>query len=249
MVTYLPRSAWGARASRGGTGLVAANVEGEALHWPGMTGVINAAGAAGQARVASALRGWQSYHMDSKGWSDIAYQVAIDQAGRAWTLRGINIRSGANGDADVNRRFGAFLLVLGPGEQPSAAMKEAVKAVVADFRRFFPKASATPKGHRDVRAQGTTCPGPLAYAAIGRGEFTPSTSAPGPTPVPPKEIDVTPAQQAQLDRIERAVNVLLGESRAHDKEEDGRYSREEKWNKEILDASLNDDQHPTAPKV
>jgi hypothetical protein len=205
MVTYLPRSAWKARAARGSTGLVRSQVDGTALHWPGMAKPINAIGAAGQARVASALRGWQNYHMDGRGWSDIAYCVAVDQAGRAWTLRGINIRSGANGDADVNRRYGAILLILAPGEQPSAAMKTTVKGVVADFRRRFPHASATPKGHKDVRTAGTDCPGPLAYAAIKRGDFTPGTAPeppapkpPAPTPLKDDDVALTPAQEAAI---------------------------------------------------
>ena len=174
MVTYLPRTAWGARASRGPVALNASQVVGEALHWPGMAKPIDATGADGQRRIASALRGWQNYHMDTRGWSDIAYQVAVDQAGRAWTLRGLNIRSGANGDADVNLKYGAFLLILAPGEKPSAAMIATTKGVIADFRKRFPKARAKPYGHRDVRPAGTDCPGPITYAAIQAGTFTPS---------------------------------------------------------------------------
>ncbi|HEY9418130.1 MAG TPA: hypothetical protein VIQ30_25500, partial [Pseudonocardia sp.] len=85
MVTYLPRSAWDARAPRGSSPLIASEVDGAALHWPGMAKPISS-----QDAVASALRGWQDYHMDGRGWSDIAYQVAVDQAGRAWTLRGLS---------------------------------------------------------------------------------------------------------------------------------------------------------------
>lgn len=190
MVDYLPRSAWNARTSRGATALVGSQIDGEALHWPGMAKPIDATGDIGQRRIASALRGWQNYHMDDRGWSDIAYQIAIDQAGRAWTLRGINIRSGANGDADVNRRFGAFLLVLAPGEKPSAAMIATTKAVCADFRKRYPSARAKPYGHRDVRPEGTDCPGPLAYSAIQAGTFTPGATPP-PPPKPPTEDEMT----------------------------------------------------------
>jgi hypothetical protein len=184
MVTYLPRSAWGARASRGGVALDPSVVEGEALHWPGMAKPIDATGDIGMRRIASALRGWQNYHMDGRGWSDIAYQIAIDQAGRAWTLRGLNIRSGANGDADVNRRFGAFLLVLAPGEKPTAAMIATTKGVILDFRKRFPKARLKPYGHKDVRPAGTDCPGPIAYAAINAGTFTPSITVGGTAAAP-----------------------------------------------------------------
>lgn len=174
MVTYLPRSAWGARAPRGSTALVASQVLGTALHWPGMAKPIDATGDIGKRRVASALRGWQNYHMDSRGWSDIAYCIAVDQAGRAWTLRGLNIRSGANGDATVNRQYGAILLVLAPGEKPSAAMLATTRGVIADFRKRFPKGTAI-KPHSAVRPEGTDCPGSAARAAIARGDFTPKT--------------------------------------------------------------------------
>lgn len=198
MATYLPRSAWGARPSNGGVALVASEIDGAALHWPGMAAPIDAAGDIGQRRIASALRGWQNYHMDTRGWSDIAYQIAIDQAGRAWTLRGLNIRSGANGDADVNRRFGAFLLILAPGEKPSLAMIATTKGVHADFRKRFPGARLKPYGHRDVRPAGTDCPGSIAYAAIQAGTFTPSPVPPLPPPPPLPEDEMTPAQMTEL---------------------------------------------------
>jgi hypothetical protein len=214
MVTYLPRSAWKARTSRGATALAASNIDGEALHWPGMAKPINATGTAGQARVASALRGWQNYHMDVRGWSDIAYQIAIDQAGRAWTLRGLNIRSGANGDADVNLRFGAFLLILAPGEQPSAAMIATTKGVIADFRKRFPGARLKPYGHRDVRPrnsqgqQTTDCPGDIAESLINAGKFTPGTVDP---PVkPPVKPPVTPP--STKDIIDMATQAEVAQA-------------------------------------
>jgi hypothetical protein len=172
MVTYLPRSAWNARTARSGPGaLTVSRVEGVALHWPGSSGkpIVS------QSAVAAALRGWQAYHMDRKGWSDIAYQVAVDQAGRAWTLRGLRTQSGANGDADVNERYGAILLVLVVGEQPSEAMKATVRDVVADFRAIYPHGTAI-KPHSAVRPAGTDCPGDNARAAITRGDFTPHTA-------------------------------------------------------------------------
>lgn len=182
MVDYLPRSAWGARTSRGAVALSTSAVVGVALHWPGMAKPINATGDIGKRRVASALRGWQTYHMDSRSWSDIAYQIAVDQAGRAWTLRGLNIQSGANGNGDVNRRYGAILLVLAPGEQPSAAMQSTVRGVVQDFCKRFPKARRKPYGHGEIRPDGTDCPGPAARSAIARGDFTPGTNAPAKPP-------------------------------------------------------------------
>ncbi|GAA1582913.1 hypothetical protein GCM10009789_40840 [Kribbella sancticallisti] len=186
MVVYLPRSAWGARAPSSGPGqLVASRVLGTVIHWPG-TGTTRPIHT--RAAVASALRGWQAYHMDSRGWSDIAYQVAVDQAGRAWTLRGLRTQSGANGNTDLNRKYGAILLVLVTGEQPTSAMKATVRGVVADFRRFYPRGLAI-RPHSAVRPDGTDCPGPAARAALARGDFTPNSSP---------EDEMTPAQMQEL---------------------------------------------------
>ena len=113
--------------------------------------------------------------MDTRGWSDIAYQVAVDQAGRAWTLRGLRTQSAANGNNDVNERYGAILLILVTGEQPTAAMKATTRAVIADFRRIYPRGTAI-RPHSAVRPDPTDCPGPAARAAIARGDFTPGSS-------------------------------------------------------------------------
>lgn len=173
--TYLPRSAWNARAARPGPGaLVPSRVEGIAFHWPGAT----TSRPISKAAVPRALRGWQDFHMDGRGWSDIAYQVAVDQWGRVWTLRGLTTQSGANGDQDVNHRFAAVLLVLVEGEAPSPAMIDAVRLVVDDLRRLYPHARRL-VGHGQIRpGGGTECPGPAVRAALAHDAFTPHDPAP-----------------------------------------------------------------------
>lgn len=195
MVDYLPRSAWGARPARSGPGsLTVSRVQGVALHWPGMGNSRKAT----QAQVASALRGWQDYHMDDRGWSDIAYQVAVDQAGRAWTLRGLRTQSGANGDADVNEEYGAILLVVGTGEHPTPEMIATVRAVVADFREIYPKGTAI-KPHSAVRPDPTDCPGDLVRALITAGSFNPGAAH-------TEDDEMTPAQMTELKNFIEANN-------------------------------------------
>ena len=173
MVEYLPRSAWDARPPEPGPGdLTVSRVEGVVLHWPGMGN----RRLDSQAEVASALRGWQNYHMDDRGWSDIAYQAAVDQAGRAWTLRGLREQSGANGNNDVNERFGAVLLVVGTGEQPSPEMISTTREVVRDFRELYPAGTAI-KPHSAVRPAGTDCPGDAVRALIESRAFEPGKPA------------------------------------------------------------------------
>lgn len=166
MTTY-SRADWGARPAKSGPGpLDPAQVEGVALHWPAMASALGSVPA-----VMAALRSWQAYHMDTKGWSDIAYQVAVDQAGNRYDLRGLHTQSGANGDSDVNERFGAVLLVLAAGEEPTGAMVAETAAVIDDHERLFPR-SRRVVGHSQIRPGGTTCPGPAVMSLIETGAFT-----------------------------------------------------------------------------
>lgn len=168
---YLPRSAWNARPRGVGGGVLDPRlVEGIAFHWPGTT----TDRPISKAAVPRALRSWQDYHMDGHRWSDIAYQVAIDQWGRRWTLRGLTRMSAANGDSDVNRRFGAVLLVLVRGERPTPEMIDAARATVRDFRELFPNAAEL-VGHGEIRpGGGTECPGTATLDAIHAGQFEPA---------------------------------------------------------------------------
>lgn len=169
-MTSYSRKQWGARPPRARYKLDPDQVEGVALHWPGMGP--GGKRLSGLAEVAPALRGWQKYHQDTMGWSDIAYQVAIDQAGNWYQLRGLRHRSGANGNDDVNRRYGAFLLIVAEGETPTPAMCATVRDRVARFAHIFPKSSVV-LGHSDVRPDPTACPGPSIRDLIHRGVFTP----------------------------------------------------------------------------
>lgn len=167
------RSEWGARPARGGPGLLyGSTVESIALHWPAMTKPIR-----GVENVKAALRGWQIFHQDTRGWSDIAYQEAVDQDGNRYVLRGLDVQSGANGDTGTNKANGAVLLILAPGEQPTPAMMKAVRRVVADHRRLFPRSRGV-KGHADVRPEPTACPGPIVLGLIRTGAFEPDNTKP-----------------------------------------------------------------------
>lgn len=133
------------------------------LHWPGMARPIR-----GRKAVEAALRSWQNLHMDDHGWSDIAYQEAIDQDGNVYVLRGLWTQSAANGDQTLNEQLGAILLVLAPGERPTKALLKMLDKRIRRHREVFPRSTRV-YGHGDVRPEPTACPGPIVQDLIDRG--------------------------------------------------------------------------------
>src|SRR5690606_15552967 len=99
--------------------------------------------------------------------------VGFDNRGNRYQLRGWTKKSGANGNDSLNLRYGAFLLILAPGEEPSEAMKKAVRKEIKKHRRRF-KQSKKIVGHGDIRPGGTECPGPAVRKAIDAGDFEPN---------------------------------------------------------------------------
>jgi hypothetical protein len=190
MTTYMARSAW-TTAARGGSQLTGSKLVGIAVHWPGTTS--NAYGVESASKVAARLRGWWDYHVNTRGWSDIGYNMAIDQAGRVWDLRGLS-RVGAHcasdANPDANHEWIGVLFVLGDEERPTAEMIRAFQ----DFRwdvflpRWPNRGSLTGHGRAPgVPGAQTSCCGPYAAAKILDGTLAkrPSTPTPEPEPEPP----------------------------------------------------------------
>lgn len=166
-MTRFKRAEWGARSAPRGQRLNPAKVAGIALHWPAMSHRLETVES-----VKAALRSWQRMHMDDKGWRDIAYQEAIDQDGNVYALRGLRYQSAANGNETLNETYGALLLVLAPGEQPTPKMIAAVQRRIRRHRDLFP-GSTRIVGHGQIRPGGTACPGPAVQSLINRGAFKP----------------------------------------------------------------------------
>lgn len=169
-------------------------LEGLAIHWPGSTAPI---GNPSASSIAARLEGYRIMHTSPgglgvpTGGNDIAYNAAVDAAGRVWPLRGADHKSGANGSFDTNTRFGALLLMLGAGDHPSDAMLEAARAWRdREWLRRYPRAIKT-IGHRDV--YGTDCPGDIAYRYVKAGSFARHAGG-----VTPGEDDMTPEQIKDL---------------------------------------------------
>jgi hypothetical protein len=179
-VEYFQRSAWTStpRPASKLAAMVPWEVEGVALHYTGSTKPLGQT--ASLALSARRLEGERRFHVNpppkGRGWSDIAYNVAIDVEGRVFDARGIAYRSAANGNAAVNRRYGAVTWLIGVGDKPTPAMVNAFR----EWRQTYwlaqyPHAAAV-VGHRDLYA--TECPGDPAYALVRSGDLTTGVDVP-----------------------------------------------------------------------
>lgn len=160
------RAEWGAAAPTARRLGMARSVRGLAVHWPGTPGAI------APAAVPRVLRAIQHDHQKRRGWSDIAYQVAVDQTGQLWQLRGYGCRPAANGDAASNADYGAVLALIGQNETPTPQLLAGLREAVRLWVSVYPHAARV-VGHVDVRPDPTVCPGPALLRSIRAGQLIP----------------------------------------------------------------------------
>lgn len=216
MTTYLPRTAW-TSTSASGDPLTGSKLRGVAVHWPGTTQ--DAIGDPGQEAIAGRLRSYRTYHVESNGWRDIGYNLAIDQAGRVWMLRSTQWRGNLIGahcasatNRDANEEYVGVLLLLGQTEQPTQAMIEAFQ----DWRHtlFLPgwPGRSDLRGHRQVPGAQTNCPGSRALALVDDGTLGAEPQPePEPEPEPRKAHGMFMIKQDGTERIW----LIDGQTRRH----------------------------------
>lgn len=174
MTTIHQRTDWTKRLFRSRVALRFSDVKHVVIHWPGSKGHLLLA------KVAGYLRGWQDWHMDGRGWTDIAYNEAVDQNGDVWILRG-DYRDGAT--KNYGGRSYSILAVLGTDDTPSDAML-ATLADRANAAQARSAAGCRIVGHRDLITT-TECPGDALYGWIHAG----MPLAEEPAPTDPDEVD------------------------------------------------------------
>lgn len=127
---------------------------------------------AGPDREEAVLRAWEAFHIDSKGWSGIAYNYAIGNSGVLYRLRGENAGGHTRGDYEPDGRSEnsegrAVVFILGDGQEPSLEAK-------ATFALMWGEQPLPIIGHKDVALHGTggtstACPGKDLYDWIKEG--------------------------------------------------------------------------------
>jgi hypothetical protein len=103
------------------------------------------------------MRSTQNFHMDTRGWADIAYNFAINRFGEVWEGRGWDVINAASGDTWANTNLIAVELQLGEGD----VFTPQAKNTLVEFVRFYQRDMKRARNlyvHKDVAL--TACPGP-----------------------------------------------------------------------------------------
>ncbi|MEU5974955.1 N-acetylmuramoyl-L-alanine amidase [Streptomyces sp. NPDC047315] len=133
----------------------------------------------------------------TQGYSDVAYNYAACVHGYLMEGRGLRRRTGANGNATLNRDHFAIVALIGSKglTQPTDALLHALRDGIELLREHG--AGQEVKGHRDGYA--TACPGGPLYDWVERGAprpggsdpVPPSKPAPGTKPAPRPTVDLS----------------------------------------------------------
>ena len=161
-----PRSDWTSKTTR--SHRFTTRVLGAYLHWPGTTE--NSLHGESTAQIADRIRGYRDFHVNSRGYKDVAYGAAVDWRGQTWELRGLDHESGANGGTVSNNHGAAILMLLGAREVPTQAMIDGVLRLLAQLKATYPTASWV-RGHQQSPEAGGQCPGPAVMGLLRAGRF------------------------------------------------------------------------------
>lgn len=133
------------------------------------------------AQVPAILRSIQQYHVESRGWRDIGYNVLVDKYGTAWEGRAGGLSravEGGHGYGVTNQRtFGLSFMGDYSTARPTEAMLDKAERIIAwkfqlhgvdPYGKTWGSSGELNaiSGHRDEQA--TSCPGDYVYSQMDR---------------------------------------------------------------------------------
>jgi hypothetical protein len=158
------RAEWSARQPASRTFLVKVQQRGTAIHYSGS----DADEQSQHNNCAARVRSIQRFHMDGRGWADIAYSFLVCKHGYIFTGRGVGVRTAANGTDAGNTAFHAvcFLGDDSAGRDDiTDAGRRALRQAVESCNRWAGKQEVRP--HSFFKPTG--CPGDQLRAWIIQG--------------------------------------------------------------------------------
>jgi len=155
-----------------------------AVHWGGGRQNINT-----HAGCIATWQAWQRFHMETRGWVDIAYTMGFCNHGYVFAGRGFGVRTAAQGTTDGNNRFYAFVWIGGEGQTVS---KDALSALMW----CIVEARTNGNAGREVRPHSnftsTTCPGDQLRREIRKYHNT---------TIKEPDVALTPRQEQMLEAV------------------------------------------------
>lgn len=162
----IPRAEWGARPATNPQRIAPARRRAFVVHYDGDVPTT---------RTGPAVpRGIQSYHQNSRGWSDIGYNFVIDQSGAIFEGRGWDVL-GAHAGPSGNVVGIGVQVHIGGAQQPSPAALDALAWLYAQANAHCGRRLEL-KGHCDYIS--TSCPGRPLLAIVRAGLKTPAPARP-----------------------------------------------------------------------
>lgn len=183
------RRQWGARSPRQVTSRTNGTVTELYVHWPGDPGILRQDGdekwlkcpedephgcilpdelvaRAGRintpAEEKGYTRGVQNFHMDVRGWNDIAYNYLVFKSGRIYSGRTFKVVPASQ--APFNTHGVSICAILGTGDTTiPPQMRESLREFVRWCEKYAGHGLKV-RGHKDVNQ--TSCPGPTLYAYV-----------------------------------------------------------------------------------
>ena len=175
-------------------------------HWNGPNVTVHGQTTFDHSRCAAVWRGVQAFHMDSRGWNDIAYNFGICQHGYVFEGRGLNVRNGANGTNEGNKTSHCLMMMAGPDNPFNAAEKAAFRDCVK-YVSDHTNAPYSAIGHRDWHS--TDCPGDARYAWIKGGMKLSGGNVPSTEPTKGALMALSDAEQEEVLQKTRENRLIL----------------------------------------
>lgn len=146
-----------------------------------MTVLHNSATPASSDRGLTTVKGFASYHMNTRGWKAIGYHFVIDTKGVIWAGRKMSVLGAHAGSAGNPGSIGVCLVGnFETADRPTEAQKKAFAALhVALHDRYYGSAPLRVRFHREF--MNTACPGKITQDEV-MGWISDNGGTPEPTP-------------------------------------------------------------------
>lgn len=173
--------------------------------------------AAGEFSGAGGVRQIQAFHMDTRGYSDVAYSFLVDDDGTVFEGRGVGI---AGGHTKGDNTLSHAICALGNYEnrEPGPRLIDAIAELAAHGYRQGWWSDSFTGGHRDAPGAQTACPGRYLQSCLPeiRALVAAQINVPSPPPLEDLMGLFKDEGQAMAFLVVQAYEVLLGVTLAED---------------------------------